>query len=57
MWISMKSNVPSLIHIFFKKPLTWFDVSFILIRCCPRPFRGSVLYTAICDFGKVCFIL
>ena len=57
MWISMKSNVPSLIHIFFKKPLTWFDVSFILIRCCLRPFRGSILHTAICDFGKVCFIL
>jgi hypothetical protein len=32
LWISMKSNVPFLIHIFFKKPLTWFDVSFILIR-------------------------
>jgi hypothetical protein len=53
----MKSNVPSLMHIFFKKPLTWFDVSFILIRCCPRPFLGSILHTEICDFGKVCFIL
>jgi hypothetical protein len=32
-------------------------VSFILIRCCPRPFLGSILHTAICDFGKVYFIL
>ena len=46
----------SLIPIFFKKPLTWFHVSFILIRCCPQLFLGSILHTAICDFGKVCFI-